>query len=358
MAPIVFTSAKAAGSRKPGDWGGIIVIGNGISNRSGTVLTEGPQGITEPYSGGTDNADNSGTLRYVRIEFAGYDVSAGAGQELNSLSLYAVGSRAPRWSTCNRSPARRFVRVVGWAVDGRYRCFLRFGDDHFDWTEGYRGQNQFLMRPVRPLDPDPGTGVLLLTRKASRPTAATALDVASASPSAISYRVCQVHDGRSRHRATLTARANVGMVLRRGTGGYLTNGIVRAGSGRAERPRSRNQQHAHHVDSLNGWDRLLAENALNYTMPLRTNFGKAAAFALDNHVGGGGHSGIAVCQTYAGFPRWTRLRAPCRNRVGPSWIPWNTPVVLRWVADQHYVFRSRRSGGHQVVAGLDQLRNN
>src|SRR5918998_694295 len=91
-APIVFTSGKPAGSRAPGDWGGILIIGNGVINRTPPVLTEGPQGFTEDYSGGTDNADNSGTLRYVRIEFAGYDVSNGAGQELNSLSLYAVGS--------------------------------------------------------------------------------------------------------------------------------------------------------------------------------------------------------------------------------------------------------------------------
>ena len=69
------------------------------------MLTEGPQGVTETYSGGTDNADNSGTLRYVRIEFAGYDVSGGAGQELNSLSHVRrrLGHHAA--STCSRSPA-------------------------------------------------------------------------------------------------------------------------------------------------------------------------------------------------------------------------------------------------------------
>lgn len=40
--PIVFTSARSAGNRKPGDWGGIIMIGNGIINRTGaTILTEG-----------------------------------------------------------------------------------------------------------------------------------------------------------------------------------------------------------------------------------------------------------------------------------------------------------------------------
>jgi len=91
--PIIFTSARASGTRRPGDWGGIIIIGNGVINRTGaTILTEGAAaGQAENYAGGTDNNDNSGILRYVRIEFAGFDVSNGAGQELNSLSSYAVG---------------------------------------------------------------------------------------------------------------------------------------------------------------------------------------------------------------------------------------------------------------------------
>ena len=78
---------RPEGSRAPGDWGGIVIVGNGIINKVGTVNTEGPAGAAQPYSGGTDNTDNSGTLRYVRIEFAGYDVTAGAGQEQNSLYM-------------------------------------------------------------------------------------------------------------------------------------------------------------------------------------------------------------------------------------------------------------------------------
>ncbi|HEY9449988.1 MAG TPA: hypothetical protein VIQ60_09540, partial [Gemmatimonadaceae bacterium] len=79
--PIVFTSAREPGSRKPGDWGGIVIVGNGVLNRTANpIFTEGPTGAAENYAGGTSNDDNSGTLRYVRIEFAGYDVSNGGGQ--------------------------------------------------------------------------------------------------------------------------------------------------------------------------------------------------------------------------------------------------------------------------------------
>src|ERR671916_841658 len=159
-APIVFTSGKPAGSRAPGDWGGILIIGNGVINRTPPVLTEGPQGFTEDYSGGTDNTDNSGTLRYVRIEFAGYDVSNGAGQELNSLSMYAVGSGTTLEYVQSLAGLDDSFEWWGGAVDGRYLVSYEAGDDHFDWTEGYRGRNQFLIafQSAR-LDPAPNAGV-------------------------------------------------------------------------------------------------------------------------------------------------------------------------------------------------------
>ncbi|MEO5800241.1 MAG: fibronectin type III domain-containing protein, partial [Gemmatimonadales bacterium] len=73
-APIVFTSSQAVNSRQPGDWGGLILIGNGIDNRSGVVNIEGTGTSADnpliPYNGGSNNADNSGVLRYVRVEYA------------------------------------------------------------------------------------------------------------------------------------------------------------------------------------------------------------------------------------------------------------------------------------------------
>ncbi|HET6837374.1 MAG TPA: hypothetical protein VFH24_04975, partial [Gemmatimonadales bacterium] len=123
--PIVFTSEKAAGSRAPGDWGGIIIVGNGIINRNpgpgGSILTEGGvAGESENYAGGTNNADNSGTLRYVRIEFAGLDISGGAGQELNGLSMYAVGSGTRLEYVEVMAGLDDSFEWFGGAVDGRY----------------------------------------------------------------------------------------------------------------------------------------------------------------------------------------------------------------------------------------------
>ncbi len=158
-APIVFTSSKAAGSRAPGDWGGVVIIGNGIINRTGIVFTEGPVGAQQTYSGGTDNADNSGLLRYVRIEFAGYDVSGGANTELNSLSMYAVGSGTTLEYVQSLAGLDDAFEWWGGAVDGRYLVSYESGDDHFDTSEGFVGRNQYLIgfQSTR-LQPAPNAG--------------------------------------------------------------------------------------------------------------------------------------------------------------------------------------------------------
>ena len=69
--PIVFTSSQAPGSRKPGDWGGLIILGK-AKNNAGEQTIEG--GVRSKH-GGNDDADNSGVLSYVRVEFAGIEYS-------------------------------------------------------------------------------------------------------------------------------------------------------------------------------------------------------------------------------------------------------------------------------------------
>lgn len=67
-APIVFTSEMPAGKRKPGDWGGLILCGYARNNEDIMQIEGGPRTM----HGGPNNADNSGVLSYVRVEFAGY----------------------------------------------------------------------------------------------------------------------------------------------------------------------------------------------------------------------------------------------------------------------------------------------
>jgi hypothetical protein len=286
-APIVFTSAKPEGSRAPGDWGGILIIGNGIINRAPPVLTEGPQGVTETYSGGTDNADNSGTLRYVRIEFAGYDVSGGAGQELNSLSLYAVGSGTTLEFVQSLAGLDDAFEWWGGAVDGRFLVSYESGDEHFDWTEGYRGRNQFLIgfQSTR-LDPAIGAGVLSADPQGIEADGCngTGCELGFASvPFSIPVfaNFTLVGPGTA---TTPTDAGDIGMVLRRGTGGYLTNGIVARWQSQGLSVRDAETDALLTADSLNLSNILLAENAANYDEDGSGNFGVAAAFTTSNHV--------------------------------------------------------------------------
>ena len=85
-APIVFTSNEPVGTRTYGDWGGLIVLGKAsINDPAGEKVIEGGVDPVKGLYGGTDDADNSGTLRYVRIEFPG--IAFQPNNEINGLTL-------------------------------------------------------------------------------------------------------------------------------------------------------------------------------------------------------------------------------------------------------------------------------
>jgi hypothetical protein len=307
-APIVFTSGNPEGSRAPGDWGGLLIIGNGIINRSGTVNTEGPQGATEVYSGGTDNADNSGTLRYVRIEFAGYDVSGGAGQELNSLSLYAVGSGTTIEYVQSLAGLDDGFEWWGGAVDGRYLVSYESGDEHFDWSEGYRGRNQFLIAfQSDRLDPAPGAGVLSTDPQGIEADGCSGdgCDAGFASePFSIPVfaNFTLVGPGTA---TTPTSSGDVGMVLRRGTGGYLTNGIVARWQSQGISVRDQETEDLRTADSLNLSNVLFAENGANYDADDSGDFGLETAFTDANHLISGATAASIFTSLTPGSLDWT-----------------------------------------------------
>ena len=142
--PIVMTSAAAPGQRAPGDWGGLIIVGNATSNRTGRTVVEGPNPAdTVSWNGGNLDNDNSGELRYVRVEFAG--AASQLNVELNAFSFYAVGnSTRMEYLQAIRGLDDQF-EWFGGTVDSRYLVSYESGDDHFDAAEGYRGRNQFLI---------------------------------------------------------------------------------------------------------------------------------------------------------------------------------------------------------------------
>ncbi len=230
--PIVFTSSRPVGQRQAGDWGGLIIIGNATSNRTGSVVLEGtgtgPSNPQQVYSGGTDDLDNSGTLRYVRVEFAGYATAADA--ELNSFTFAAVGSGTTLEYLQSLYGLDDSFEWFGGTVDGKYLVSYESGDDHFDMSEGYRGRLQYLIAyQSRLVVPRPGAGST------------------SGDPQGIENDGCAgagCTDGQNSTPLTTPVVANFtlvgsglgtdidptsggnGMVLRRGTGGYYVNGLV------------------------------------------------------------------------------------------------------------------------------------
>ncbi|MBA3656379.1 MAG: hypothetical protein H0W69_03400 [Gemmatimonadaceae bacterium] len=273
--PIVFTSARAAGFRKPGDWGGIIIVGNAKINRTANpIFTEGPQNTAENYAGGTNDNDNSGTMRYVRIEFAGYDVSGGQGQELNSLSLYAVG----------RGTTLEYIQAVaglddsfewwGGTVDGRYLVSYESGDDHFDWTEGYSGRNQFMIAlQTQLIQPRAGTGTLSTDPRGfegdgceNNKAGCTFANAPYSMPVFANFTIIGPGAG-----VFAQADGN-GSVIRRGAGATMVNGIIGRWPLFGLSLRDAESNALLSADSVTVRNLIFSDNATNFE-PLGTNFG-------------------------------------------------------------------------------------
>lgn len=141
-APIIFTSNQAAGSRKPGDWGGIILCGrakNNIDIVNGMPIEGGP---VAPHGGSNDD-DNSGILSYVRIEFAGIPFETD--QEINGLTMGSVGRGTQVDHVQVSYSGDDSFEWFGGTVNVKYLVAYHGWDDDFDTDNGYSGKLQFLL---------------------------------------------------------------------------------------------------------------------------------------------------------------------------------------------------------------------
>ena len=269
-APIVFTSERSAGQRARGDWGGLIIVGGGTINRSGQVILEGsnanvPNGGAPgiDYGGGTAAGDtvSSGTLRYVRVEFAGYAVAAA--QELNSFTMAAVGSNTTVEYLQSVMGLDDSFEWFGGAVNGRYLVSYESGDDHFDAAEGYRGKNQFLIA-FQSIQGDPAgsdpQGFEVDGCAGGGCTAPAGGIAESSQPYNMPVFANFTVVGTGNLGVSGTS-GGVGMVLRRGTGGTYINGIVARWPRRGISVRDSTTFNREAADSLIVAGVLLAENA-------------------------------------------------------------------------------------------------
>ena len=132
--PIVFTSGRPEGQRSPGDWGGIVILGRAKTNRSSEPTIEG--GIGRPY-GGTNDSDNSGVMRYVRIEYAG--IAAMPNSEINALTLGGVGNGTILENIQTIYANDDAFEFFGGTVNGKNLYAFATADDDFDFDFGYTG---------------------------------------------------------------------------------------------------------------------------------------------------------------------------------------------------------------------------
>lgn len=143
--PIVFTSNQAAGARAASDWGGVVLLGKAPNNQG---TSQGIEGIPTDASGkasfgGTDAADNSGTLKYVRIEFAGVPLSPD--NEINGLTFGSVGSGTTIDYVQVSFAGDDSYEWFGGTVNAKHLISIGALDDDFDTDFGFSGKIQYAL---------------------------------------------------------------------------------------------------------------------------------------------------------------------------------------------------------------------
>ncbi|WP_396138241.1 hypothetical protein [Flavobacterium sp.] len=134
--PIVLTESSAV----PGSWGGIIMYGDAPINGSGGTTTRASEDGLNLMYGGTNATHNGGTLRYVRVEYAGKKITDGT-SEMNGFSFYSVGSGTILENLVSYKGADDGYEFYGGTVSGTNLISYGNFDDSFDWQDGWKGQN-------------------------------------------------------------------------------------------------------------------------------------------------------------------------------------------------------------------------
>jgi hypothetical protein len=285
--PIVFTSQRAPGSRAPGDWGGVVIVGAAPTSRSAAdALTHGRTGTTrtpESYGGGSAPNDDSGVLSYVRIEFAG-GAPAPGDEQMAALSLYAVGRGTTIEYVQSLESLGSAFQWFGGTVDARHLVSYEAGDDHFSWSEGYTGRNQFVIafqthQPIgRPSSGLPSTtprGIQGYGCDVALAGCASYLAQPLSEPVFANFTLVGPPAGT--YPSTVAAQAN-GVMLRRGSGATLLNGVVARWPGIAFSVREAQTDTMRQREQLFAAGMLLAESAAPFDPAGGAGFAFPSAF--------------------------------------------------------------------------------
>ncbi len=210
--PIVFTSAVPKGSRSPGDWGGVVLLGKAPINEAGGEAEI--EGFTDPqtYGGGAspDPNDNSGSLKYVRIEFAGIEIAPD--NEINGLTLGGVGKGTKIDFVQVKSALDDCFEFFGGTVDAKHLVCYNNQDDGLDFDSGYTGSIQFYFHRSDPAIADEANGLECDNDKDN--PAVTPIT----NPTISNITLCGQNGDQ--------AKQQYGMLFRRGFHATITNAVV------------------------------------------------------------------------------------------------------------------------------------
>ncbi|MEO7456203.1 MAG: fibronectin type III domain-containing protein [Gemmatimonadaceae bacterium] len=236
-APIVFTSSRAVGQRQPGDWGGLVIVGNAPNNRTGAVAVEGTgtdgtavvggKNYTVIYNGGNTATDNSGTLSYVRVEFAGF--APLQDQEFNSFTFAAVGSGTRASFLESLAGLDDSFEFFGGGFDLDHLVAFETADDVLDMSEGFSGRIQFVVAQATvQLVPRTGAGFYSVDLEGIENDGCngTGCDLGFNSAPFTVPLVANFTLIGCGQASCVGASGGHGMMLRRGTGGYYVNGVL------------------------------------------------------------------------------------------------------------------------------------
>lgn len=134
--PIVFTSDN----KKPGDWGGLTIYGNApIKANNGATSALSEDGNNQTY-GGNDANDNSGVLKFVRVEYGGRKIGDGT-SETNTFTFYAVGAGTVLENLVAYKGTDDGYEFFGGTVSASNLVSYGNFDDAFDWQDAWSGQS-------------------------------------------------------------------------------------------------------------------------------------------------------------------------------------------------------------------------
>ncbi len=133
--PVVMTSSKATPA--PADWGGLVICGKAPTNKGATATAE----VSDLTYGGTVANDNSGSIRYLRVEYTG--ATFNGSKEFNGVSLFGVGSGTTFEYVQSYNGGDDGIEFFGGTVTGKYLVSTGSGDDSIDFADGWSGTGEY-----------------------------------------------------------------------------------------------------------------------------------------------------------------------------------------------------------------------